>query len=85
MQAYRLTFKAPFHVDSRGNNNYEQADTFIRSDTLSAAILSVWGLLEPEGFAERAKQPPFRLSSAFPYFDKLFFFAATGIQLGGAT
>ena len=73
MHGYRLSFKAPFHVDSRGNDNYEQVETFIRSDTLSAAILSVWGLLEPQGLAERAKLPPFRLSSAFPYFDKLYF------------
>jgi CRISPR-associated protein Csm4 len=67
MHAYRLKFKGAFHVDSRGNDNYEQSDGFIRSDTLSAAVLSAWALLEPESAAERAKAPPFRLSSAFPY------------------
>lgn len=73
MIGYRLSFKAPFHVDSRGNDSYEHAETFIRSDTLSAALLSVWALLEPDGIAERAENPPFRLSSAFPFCGDILF------------
>lgn len=73
MICYRLRFKAPFHVDSRGNDSYEHAETFIRSDTLSAAILSAWALLDPDGFAERVRNPPFRLSSAFPFIGEISF------------
>lgn len=73
MIAYRLRFKAPFHVDSRGNDSYEHAETFIRSDTLSAAVLSAWALLDPGGIAERARTPPFRLSSAFPFVGDISF------------
>ena len=73
MIGYRLRFKAPFHVDSRGNDSYECAETFIRSDTLSAAMLSIWALLEPGGIAGRAKTPPFRLSSAFPFVGDILF------------
>ncbi|QXP83827.1 type III-A CRISPR-associated RAMP protein Csm4 [Methylococcus sp. Mc7] len=73
MFCYRLRFQAPFHVDSRGNDSYEQAETFIRSDTLSAAILSAWALLDPDGVAERAKAPSFRLSSAFPFLGDICF------------
>ncbi|MFM8444285.1 MAG: type III-A CRISPR-associated RAMP protein Csm4 [Methylococcus sp.] len=67
MYRYRLAFTAPFHIDSRGNDNYEQAEPCLRSDTLSAAILAVWARLAPEGAAERAAAPPYRLSSAMPW------------------
>lgn len=67
MFGYRLCFTAPFHVDSRGNDNYEQGETFLRSDTLSAAILAAWSRLDPDGSAERAANPPYRLSSAMPW------------------
>ena len=70
---YRLEFTAPFHIDSRGNNFYDESETFIHSDTLSAAILSTWALLEPSAAAERAANPPFLLSSAFPYFQGTYF------------
>ena len=73
MDCYRLTFTAPFHVDSRGNNFYDESEVFIHSDTLSAAILSTWALLEPNAAAERAVEPPFLLSSAFPYFQETYF------------
>ena len=73
MHCYRLTFTAPFHVDSRGNNFYDESETFIHSDTLSAAILSTWALLEPKAATERAAAPPFLLSSAFPYYQETHF------------
>lgn len=73
MHCYKLTFTAPFHVDSRGNNFYNKSEVFIHSDTLSAAILSAWSLLEPNTATERAAAPPFLLSSAFPYFRNTYF------------
>lgn len=73
MQCYRLTFTAPFHVDSRGNAFYEESNSFIHSDTLSAAILATWALVWPETVAGQAHKPSFRLSSAFPYYLDCYF------------
>lgn len=72
MYCYRLSFHAPFHVDGRGNNFYDESETFIHSDTLSAAILSAWAQLEPENAVERAATPPYLLSSAFPYYRDIY-------------
>lgn len=73
MQCYRLRFHGPLHVDGRGTGFYEQSEAFIHSDTLSAAVLSAWALLDPSGAAERAAKPPFLLSSAFPYYGDAYF------------
>jgi len=73
MRCYRLTFEAPFHVDSRGNDFYEESNSFIHSDTLSAAILATWALIWPDQIAEQAQQPSFRISSAFPFYRDCYF------------
>lgn len=73
MHCYKLKFQAPFHVDSRGTGFFQRSDAFIRSDTLSAAILSTWATLEPQGAEARAMEPPFLLSSAFPFWQETFF------------
>lgn len=73
MHCYRLRFRAPFHVDGRGTGFYQESEPFIRSDTLSAAVLSAWALLEPEQVEARAARPPFLLSSAFPYWREHYF------------
>lgn len=73
MDCYRLSFQGPFHVDGRGVGFYEASEPFIRSDTLSAALLSTWALLDPAGAGQRAAEPPFRVSSCFPYWRDRFF------------
>lgn len=73
MHCYRLTFTAPFHVDSRGNAFYEESGSFIHSDTLSAAILATWALIWPEQITQQAQKPTFRLSSAFPFYRDSYF------------
>lgn len=73
MQCYRLTLTAPFHVDSRGNSFYEESNSFIHSDTLSAALLATWALVAPEQIAQQAQQPCFKLSSAFPFYKDSYF------------
>ncbi len=73
MPTYLLELRGPFHVDGRGTTSYEAADPFVRSDTLSAAVLSAWAQLDPAGAAERAAAPPFLVSSAFPYYGALRF------------
>lgn len=74
MRCYRIHFKAPFHVDSEGTGFYQKSEAFIRSDTLSAAIMSAWIMLDP-GAANRWKDtpPPYLISSAFPYYQNTFF------------
>jgi CRISPR-associated protein Csm4 len=57
----------------RGVGFYEASEPFIRSDTLSAALLSTWALLDPAGAGLRAAAPPFRVSSCFPYWLNQFF------------
>jgi len=73
VECYRLSFTAPFHVDSRGNAFYEESESFIHSDTLSAAILSTWALLESQDAEQRAANPPFTVSSAFPFYKETYF------------
>jgi CRISPR-associated protein Csm4 len=73
MHCYRLSFKSPFHVDNRGTGFYEQSDHFIHSATLSAAIIASYALLYPEDASQWAKDPPFNISSAFPYCEDIYF------------
>ncbi len=73
MHCYQLRFTAPFHIDSRGDAFHARTETFIHSDTLTAALLSAWALLEPENIEQRAKQPPFQVSSALPFYKQHFF------------
>ncbi|OQW87215.1 MAG: type III-A CRISPR-associated RAMP protein Csm4 [Thiotrichaceae bacterium IS1] len=74
-RAYRLHFTAPLHLDDKGTGFYQHADALIHSDTLSAAILSAWAQLDPDPQRkeERFKTPPFKVSSAFPYFGNQYF------------
>lgn len=73
MHCYRLSFTAPIHIDSRGDAFHERTETFIHSDTLSAALLSAWALLDPNNAQQRAITPPFRISSAFPFYQEHYF------------
>ena len=70
---YRLSFISPLNIDGQSVGSYLKTASFIHSDTLSAAILSAWADLEPEGKEKRFQNPPFLLSSAFPYFGSLYF------------
>ncbi len=71
---YQLTFHGALHVDGRGTAFYEQAEAVVRSDTLSAAIASTWLQLYPEDSESLFEQPPYLLSSAFPYYRERLFF-----------
>ena len=70
---YRLTFTAPLHVDGQGTGFYQSSEPFIHSDTLSAALLSIWAKLQPTDLKQWSAEPPliqlpFLLTSAFPYY-----------------
>jgi len=70
---YQLSFKGALHVDGRGTSFYEQAETFIRSDTLSAAMAATWLRLYPDDADYLFSSPPYLLSSAFPFFKDMYF------------
>lgn len=75
MRVYRLKFLSAIHVDSKGSGEPEVADEFIRSDTLSAAMALAWsGLFPDDGSPDFFMDPPFRMSSAFPYIGNVLLF-----------
>ena len=75
MRVYRLKFLSAIHVDSKGSGEPEVADEFIRSDTLSAAMALAWsGLFPDESSPDFFMEPPFRMSSAFPYIGNVLLF-----------
>ena len=79
-KCYKLIFESPLHISS-GGFALEGVDAFVRSDTLFSALCATaamhWGderRLADFFFPENGQQTPgFRLSSAFPYFDDIFF------------
>lgn len=74
MQLFKLRFQSALHVDSKGSGNPEVSDDFIRSDTLSAALCLSWAAIHRDAGPGFFKEPPFTVSSAFPYIgDTLLF------------
>lgn len=69
----RLKFTAPLHIAARGVG-YERVNWMVNSDTLYSAILTVWNYLRPGAAGQHAAEPPFCLSSAFPYLGDLEFY-----------
>jgi CRISPR-associated protein Csm4 len=67
MRIYKLKFLSALHVDSRGVGEPETAEEFIRSDTLSAALCLSWASVFKDSGLDFFMDPPFRVSSAFPF------------------
>ncbi|GAB4183695.1 MAG: type III-A CRISPR-associated RAMP protein Csm4 [Calditrichia bacterium] len=67
---YKLNFKAPLHIGEEGIGA-EKIETYIHSDTLTGAIANMYPLL---GMDFSFENPPFLLSSAFPFADSRYFF-----------
>jgi CRISPR-associated protein Csm4 len=76
MRAYKLNFLSALHVDSRGSGEPEGIDEFIHSDTLSAAICHAWAAVNQTISQDFFNDPPFTVSSAFPYIGDIFLFPA---------
>jgi CRISPR type III-A-associated RAMP protein Csm4 len=75
MHVFKLKFLSALHVDSKGSGEPEIADEFIRSDTLSAAMAISWSALFPdEANSDFFLEPPYRISSAFPYIGNVLLF-----------
>jgi len=75
MRVFKLKFRSALHVDSKGSGNPEVSDEFIRSDTLSAALALSWAALYPNEADDRFfHDPPYQVSSAFPYIGDILLF-----------
>lgn len=77
LTVYRLTFHSGFHLGARGVNLEESAE-HIPSDTLFAALVDAALRLSGDGetFAEpfEDRDPPFLITSAFPFAGDVRFF-----------
>ncbi len=76
MQAYKLKFHSALHVDSKGSGEPADADGFIRSDTLSAALCIAWSTIFRDTGPDFFENPPFTVGSAFPYTGDILMFPA---------
>lgn len=79
IQPYFLTFRGGLHLGTRGVN-LEEAGVNLPSDTLFSAMLDIWRRNggSPQAFAAPfcapSPDPPFLLTSAFPYAGKVRFY-----------
>ena len=71
--AFRMHFLGPLHVDAKGTGFYSEAESFIRSDTLSGALTQAACEVGFAGAVDWAKNPPWRVSSAFPCYGRHLF------------
>lgn len=71
--AYKLKFSTPLHVDTHGVG-YEKTDETIHSDTLFSALMTLWVHFYDDDVEALCQNPPFFISSAFPYKSTTYFF-----------
>lgn len=84
MRIFRLKFLSGLHVDARGAGEPETAEDFIRSDTLSAALAISWATVFPGCGSDFFMEPPFRVSSAFPFIGDVRLYPAPAWRLWSA-
>ncbi|HOY12962.1 MAG TPA: type III-A CRISPR-associated RAMP protein Csm4 [Saprospiraceae bacterium] len=66
---YFLNFVTPIHIGDHKPDSYENTESFLRSDTINAAIIASWAKLGHIDWIETCKGAlPFTISSAFPYY-----------------
>ena len=68
-RAYFLNFDAPLHLSDHKPDSYETSESFLRSDTIIAAIMSAWAKKGHEEWIGDGNLP-FTVSSAFPFYGK---------------
>ncbi len=76
LDTYHLTFRAGLHIGRHGIGQ-EEVLAHVPADTLFAALVAVRAQMRSDAgaWAERFRgQPPFRLTSAFPFAGKLRFY-----------
>jgi CRISPR type III-A-associated RAMP protein Csm4 len=64
---YYLNFHAPLHLGNHKPESYESSESFLRSDTLMAAIYATWAKLGHSDWIPEGEDLPFVVSSAFPF------------------
>ena len=67
---FYLAFNSPLHLGNHKPESYEQSEEYIRSDTIVAAVYSAWAEMGHSDWIPSDGQPPFVVSSAFPYVKK---------------
>jgi len=70
---YKLRFKAPLHIGTQGIG-YETTDEIIHSDTIFSALMILWHNFYNDSIEEICQNPPFVVSSAFPFKCETYFF-----------
>ncbi len=69
-KTYYLAFNTPLHLGNHKPESYEQSEDFLRSDTIVAAVYATWAKMGHEDWIPEDGNPPFTVSSAFPYMKK---------------
>lgn len=68
---YFLKFITPLHIGDHKPDSYESTESFLRSDTINAAIIATWAKLGHLNWIEECKGAlPFVVSSAYPFYGK---------------
>lgn len=65
--AYFLRFTTPLHLGDYKPDSYESTESFLRSDTITAAIISTWAKQGHENWIGDGNTK-FAVSSAFPFY-----------------
>jgi CRISPR type III-A-associated RAMP protein Csm4 len=68
-RAYFLNFDAPLHLSDHKPDSYETSESFLRSDTIVAALMAAWGKIGLKDWIGDGIMP-FTVSSAFPFYQK---------------
>jgi CRISPR-associated protein Csm4 len=79
--AYKLNFISPLHIGMRGVG-YEETEEIIHSDTLFSSLMNLWGDFYEDNIEELCNNPPFVISSCFPYKKDTYFFPRPMVQIG---
>jgi len=79
--AYKLNFCSPLHVGAHGVG-YEKTDEIIHSDTLFSALMTLWNNFYDDKVESLCQNPPFLISSAFPYKSAIYFFPRPMVKIG---
>lgn len=67
---YRLHFTSPLHIGNFKPDSYDQSESFIRSDTIIAAVISSWAKMSKNEYIGDGKVS-FTISSCFPFYGKI--------------
>jgi len=66
-KVYYLKFNAPLHLGNHRPDTYDATETYIRSDTITAAVYDTWAKIGEADWIPQDGVPAFTVSSAYPY------------------